>query len=171
MSAANTNNNGEYVFSGNETSSPPYQLDSSSATGVDGLVTAPAPRLIQDATGVTFAVSLTAQQIFDHEDSSGAPDASNVFLAVNSLATALAANDQAGITAAVGSLQTAQGYLAQQLQFYRRCPGSDRQCDGRGSEVPASGSDLAQSGARHGRGILQRGSDPGANQLSSRRAG
>ncbi len=118
VSAANTNNNGEYVFSGDETSSPPYQLDATSPTGVDQLVTSPTPRLIQDATGVTFAVSLTAQQIFDHEDGTGAPDASNVFLAVNSLATALAANDQTGITAAIGSIQTAQAYLSQQLQFY-----------------------------------------------------
>src|SRR5271163_2251741 len=67
VSAANTNFNGQYVFAGDETTSPPYQLDSSSATGVQQLVTAPAPRLIQDATGVTFAVSLTAQQIFDSQ--------------------------------------------------------------------------------------------------------
>jgi flagellar hook-associated protein 3 FlgL len=119
VSAANTNTNGEYIFSGDETSSPPYQLDATSPTGVDQLVTSPAPRLIQDATGVTFAVSLTAQQIFDSRDPvTGAPDANNIFNAVNSLATALAANNQAGITAAVGSIQTAQDYLSQQLQFY-----------------------------------------------------
>jgi flagellar hook-associated protein 3 FlgL len=85
---------------------------------VDELVTAPSPRLIQDATGVTFAVSLNAQQIFDHRDSSNQPDASNVFLAVNNLATALASNNQTAITTALGSLQTAQNYLSQQLQFY-----------------------------------------------------
>jgi flagellar hook-associated protein 3 FlgL len=118
VSSANTNFEGQYVFSGDETSSPPYQLDSSSTTGVDELVTAPAPRLIQDATGITFAVSLTAQQIFDARDSTGAPDANNVFLAVNSLATALANDDQTGITAAISSIQTAQTYLGQQLQFY-----------------------------------------------------
>ncbi len=117
VSSANTNYEGQYIFSGDETSSPPYQLDSSSSTGVDQLVTAPAPRLIQDATGVTFAVSLTAQQIFDSQ-TGGQPDSNNVFLAVNSLATALANNDQAGITAAAGSIQNAQSYLAQQLQFY-----------------------------------------------------
>jgi flagellar hook-associated protein 3 FlgL len=117
VSSANTNYEGQYVFSGDETSTPPYQLDSTSPTGVDQLVTAPAPRLIQDATGVTFAVSLTAQQIFDSQ-TGGQPDSNNVFLAVNSLATALANNDQAGITAAAGSIQNAQSYLAQQLQFY-----------------------------------------------------
>ncbi len=118
VSAANTSYQGEYVFSGDQTSSPPYQLDPSSATGVDQLVTAPATRLIQDATGVTFAVSETAAEIFDHRDSSDQPDASNVFFAVKSLATALENNDQAAITAALNSLQTAQNYLSQQLQFY-----------------------------------------------------
>jgi len=118
VSSSNTTFEGRYVFGGDNTSSPLYQLDPSSSTGVDQLVTAPSTRLIQDATGITFAVSLTAQQIFDHRDSSNQPDASNVFLAVNSLASALANNNQAGITAAVSSLQTAQDYLSQQLQFY-----------------------------------------------------
>jgi flagellar hook-associated protein 3 FlgL len=118
VSAANTSYEGQYVFAGDESTSPPYQLDSSSPTGVDQLVTAPAPRLIQDATGVTFAVSLNAQQIFDHRDSSNQPDANNVFLAVNNLAAALASNNQTAITTALGSLQTAQNYLSQQLQFY-----------------------------------------------------
>ncbi len=79
VSAANTSYEGQYVFSGDETSTPPYQLDPTSPTGVDQLVTAPAPRLIQDATGVTFAVSETAAQIFDHRDQNDQPDASNVF--------------------------------------------------------------------------------------------
>jgi flagellar hook-associated protein 3 FlgL len=118
VSAANTNYQGQYVFSGDETTTPPYQLDPTSPTGVDELVTSPSPRLIQDATGVTFAVSLTAQQIFDSKDSTSAPDANNIFLAVNSLATALAAGDTTAITTALGSIQTAQGYLSQQLQFY-----------------------------------------------------
>ena len=118
VSVANTNFEGQYVFSGDQTSSPPYQLDPSSPTGVDQLVTSPATRLLQDATGVTFAVSETAAQIFDHRDSTNTPDASNVFLAVQSLATALANNDQAGITSAIGSLQSAQDHLSQQLQFY-----------------------------------------------------
>ena len=85
---------------------------------MDQLVTSPAPRLIQDATGVTFAVSETAAQIFDHRDQNDQPDASNVFYAVKNLATALANNDQTAITTALGSLQTAQNYLSQQLQFY-----------------------------------------------------
>jgi len=109
---------GQYIFSGNQTSSPSYQLDSTSPTGVTQLITNPANRLIQDASGVTFAVSETAAEIFDSRDSTGQPDASNVFFAVKSLATALASNDQSAITTAMSSLQTASDYLAQQLQFY-----------------------------------------------------
>lgn len=118
VSAANTSYNGQYVFSGDASNSPSYQLDPASQTGVDQLTTAPSTRLIQDATGVTFAVSATAAQIFDHRDNTGQPDASNVFFAVKTLASALAVNDQSAITAAMASLQTAQDYLAQQLQFY-----------------------------------------------------
>jgi flagellar hook-associated protein 3 FlgL len=118
VSLSRTTFEGQYIFSGNQTSSPSYQLDPSSPTGVDQLVSSPANRLIQDASGVTFAVSETAAEIFDHRDTSGAPDASNIFFAVKTLASALAVNDQAGITATMASLQTAQNYLAQQLQFY-----------------------------------------------------
>jgi flagellar hook-associated protein 3 FlgL len=118
VSITQTQYDGSYVFSGDDTTQPSYQLDLSSPTGVDQLITAPSTRLIQDATGVTFAVSQTAQQIFDDQnpDSSPAPD--NVFAAVNSLRTALASNDQTGITSALASLQLAQGHLASALQFY-----------------------------------------------------
>ena len=107
----------QYVFNGN-LSTPPYQLDLTNANGVDRLNTAPPGSLIQDATGITFAISQTAQNIFDHRnpDDSLAPD--NVFAAVNSLRVALANNDQAGITNALSAVQTAQGYMSQQLAFY-----------------------------------------------------
>jgi flagellar hook-associated protein 3 FlgL len=118
VSISSTTFEGQYIFSGNQTSSPSYQLDPTSPTGVTQLITNPANRLIQDASGVTFAVSETAAEIFDSRDSTGQPDASNVFFAVKSLATALASNDQSAITTAMSSLQAASDYLAQQLQFY-----------------------------------------------------
>ena len=118
VSISRTTFEGQYIFSGNQTGSPSYQLDPTSPTGVTQLITNPANRLIQDASGVTFAVSETAAEIFDSRDSTGQPDASNVFFAVKSLATALASNDQSAITTAMDSLQTASDYLAQQLQFY-----------------------------------------------------
>src|SRR5580704_7708612 len=118
VSISSTTFEGQYIFSGNQTSSPSYQLDPTSPTGVTQLITNPPNRLIQDASGVTFAVSETAAEIFDSRDSTGQPDASNVFFAVKSLATALASNDQSAITSAMSSLQAASDYLAQQLQFY-----------------------------------------------------
>jgi flagellar hook-associated protein 3 FlgL len=118
VSISQTTFEGQYIFSGNQTGSPSYQLDPTSPTGVNQLIANPPNRLIQDASGVTFAVSETAAEIFDSRDTTGQPDASNVFFAVKSLATALASNDQTAITTAMSSLQAASDYLAQQLQFY-----------------------------------------------------
>jgi flagellar hook-associated protein 3 FlgL len=113
-----TQYNGVYVFSGDQDSQPAYQLDLTQPNGVDQLLTAPATRQIQDATGITFADSLTATQIFDHQNPPGTTAPDNVFAAVNSLRVALANNDQTGINNAITSLQTASGYLQQQLAFY-----------------------------------------------------
>ena len=114
---SNTTFNNQYVFNGN-LSTPPYQLDLSNPNGVDRLNTAPPGSLIQDATGVTFAVSETAQNIFDSRNPDDSLASTNVFAAVNSLRVALANNDQAGITSAISGLQTAQTYMSQQLAFY-----------------------------------------------------
>jgi flagellar hook-associated protein 3 FlgL len=110
--------NGVYIFSGDASGSAPYQLDSSSPTGVDQLVTAPSTALTADSTGATFQTMLTAQQIFDARDSSNNPTSQNAFLALNNLQLALQNNDTAGITSALDSLQTAGGYVNQQLGFY-----------------------------------------------------
>jgi flagellar hook-associated protein 3 FlgL len=118
VSLSQTQYDGQYVFSGDDTSQPSYQLDLSSATGVDQLITAPSTRLIQDASGVTFAVSQTAQQIFDDQNPDGSPATDNVFAAVNSLRVALASNDQTGVQNALSSLQLAQNHLSESLQFY-----------------------------------------------------
>ena len=110
--------NGIYIFSGDQPNTPPYQLDPISPTGVDQLVTAPATRLIQDATGLTFAASKTAQEIFDVRDSSGNPTTGNVFAAVQTLITALQTNNLPGIQAAAAAIDSAHDYLGQQLAFY-----------------------------------------------------
>ncbi len=118
VSLSQTQYDGEYVFSGDDASRPAYQLDLNSSTGVDQLIGAPSTRVIQDATGTTFAVALTAQQIFDGQNSDGTPAADNVFVAINSLRVALTNNDQTGIDNAMTSLQTAQQGLQGSLQFY-----------------------------------------------------
>jgi len=109
---------GQYLFSGDKPSQPAYQVDLSNSNGVDRLITAPATTLIQDSSGVTFAVAKTAQDLFDHRNSDDSLASDNVFAAVNSLRVALANNDQAGATTAAASIQKAQDYLNQQGAFY-----------------------------------------------------
>jgi flagellar hook-associated protein 3 FlgL len=118
VNASRTTFGGKYVFSGDDPSTAPYQVDLSNPNGVDRLVTSGSTRLIQDSSGVTFAVAHSAQDIFDHRnpDDSLAPD--NVFAAVNNLRVALANNDTAGINNALTQLGTAQDYLEGQLAFY-----------------------------------------------------
>jgi flagellar hook-associated protein 3 FlgL len=109
---------GQYLFSGDSPSQPAYDVNLANPNGVDRLLTAPSTRLIQDSTGVVFAVSKTAQDLFDHRNPDDSLAADNVFAAVNSLRVALANNDQAGTAAAAASIQTAQEYLNQQGAFY-----------------------------------------------------
>jgi flagellar hook-associated protein 3 FlgL len=118
VATSQTQFNGAYVFGGDQPTSSSYQLDLSNPNGVDRLVTTQSTRLIQDASGTTFAVSKTAQDIFDHRNSDDSLASDNIFAAVNSLRIALANNDQPGISAAIGSIKTAQDYLSQQLAFY-----------------------------------------------------
>jgi len=118
VSITQTQYDGQYVFSGDDTAQASYQLDLSSGNGVDQLITSPSTRLIQDATGVTFAVSQTAQQIFDDRNTDGSYASDNIFAAVNNLRLALANNDQTGIDNALTSLQSGQNHLSAALQFY-----------------------------------------------------
>jgi flagellar hook-associated protein 3 FlgL len=110
--------NGVYIFSGDAGGSAPYQLDSSSPTGVDQLVTAPATAQTADPTGITFQTSLTAQQIFDARDSSNNPTSQNAFAALNNLQLALQSGNTTAISTAISSIQSASDYLNQQLGFY-----------------------------------------------------
>ena len=118
VSASQTQFNGQYVFSGDQPSSASYQVDLGSPNGVDRLISTQSTRLIQDASGITFAVSETAQDIFDHRNSDDSLANDNVFAAVNNLRVALANNDQTGISSAIDSIKAAQDYLSQQLAFY-----------------------------------------------------
>jgi flagellar hook-associated protein 3 FlgL len=115
---AQTTVNGSYIFSGDQDTQPPYQLDPSQPEGVLQLVTDSSTRTIQSVDGTSFAVALTAQQIFDAKNPDGTPASGNVFAAIQNLETALTNNDTAGITAASDSLQSASSYLNDQLAFY-----------------------------------------------------
>ena len=118
VASSQTQFNGAYVFGGDQAWSQSYQVDFVNPNGVDRLVTTQSTRLIQDASGITFAVSKTAQDIFDHRNPDDSLASDNIFAAVNSLRVALANNDTSGITAAIASIKTAQDYLSQQLAFY-----------------------------------------------------
>ena len=110
--------NGLYIFSGDASGSVPYQLDPTSPTGVDQLVTAQATALTADPTGITFQTSMTAQQLFDAQDNLGNPTPQNAFAALNNLQLALQSGNVTNITAAISNVQTAGDYLNQQLGFY-----------------------------------------------------
>jgi flagellar hook-associated protein 3 FlgL len=119
VAISNTEVGGVYVFSGDASASPPYQVDTSSPTGVDSLIT-PQQSTLQVAgpSGVTFQVSMTAQDLFDQQDSSGNPTANNAFAALNGLAQALQSGDTTSITQAVSVLQGAANYVNSQTSFY-----------------------------------------------------
>jgi flagellar hook-associated protein 3 FlgL len=119
VSISNTSVGGVFVFSGDASASPPYQVDTSSPTGVDRLVT-PQQATLQVAgpSGVTFQVSMTAQDLFDQRDSSDNPTANNVFAALSGLTQALNSGSATNIQQALGVLQGAANYVNDQATFY-----------------------------------------------------
>jgi len=119
VSISNTEVGGVYVFSGDASGSPPYQVDTSSPTGVDQLVNPQQSTLeIAGPGGVTFQVSMTAQDLFDQQDASGNPTANNAFAALTNLVQALQGGDSSTISQAVSGLQTAANYVNSQTGFY-----------------------------------------------------
>jgi flagellar hook-associated protein 3 FlgL len=115
---AQTQVNGRYIFSGDQDTQAPYQLDSTAPEGVQQLVTSGSTRMIQSVDGTSFAVALTAQQIFDPQNSDGTSATGNTFAAIQDLVNALNNNDTAGIQSATDALQSASSYVNGQLQFY-----------------------------------------------------
>jgi flagellar hook-associated protein 3 FlgL len=118
VNISQTQVNGRYIFSGDADQSPAYQLNLTSANGVDQLSNAASTRQIQNPEGGTFSASMTAQQIFSAQNADGTPAGSNVFAALNNLRVALLNNDQAGITAAQGEIQQASTQLNTAQSFY-----------------------------------------------------
>jgi flagellar hook-associated protein 3 FlgL len=118
VSLSQTQVNGVYIFSGDQSGSPQYQLDSTSPTGVDQLMTTQATQQVADVSGMTFPISLTAQQIFDARDASNNPTSQNVFAALNNLQLALQSGNLNNISTAIDGVKSASEYLNQQLTFY-----------------------------------------------------
>jgi flagellar hook-associated protein 3 FlgL len=118
VSLSRTQVAGVYIFSGDNSNSPSYQVDPSSPTGVDRLIVAQATQRIADPTGVTFQIAMTAQDLFDKRDASDNPAPENAFAALQNLQTALQSGDQNATAQALGSIQTASAYVNQQAGFY-----------------------------------------------------
>ncbi len=82
---ANTNVGGRYIFSGDSDQTQPYTIDLTQTNPVSAYAGTVATRQVESADGSTFAVSKTAQDLFD------APDpGNNVFMSINNLRNALA---------------------------------------------------------------------------------
>src|SRR5204862_1577403 len=111
VAIANTSIEGRYVFSGDSDQIPAYGIDLTTATGTTPYGGSAATRQVADPRGGSFAVSQTAQQIFDSAGSS-------VYGAVNDLRVALLANDQDAITASLGALKTAHDHVGNSLSLY-----------------------------------------------------
>jgi len=118
VSISRTSVDGVYIFSGDQSGSPAYQVDPTSPTGVQQLITTQATAVAADPTGITFPVALTAQDIFDNRDSSGNPTPQNVFASLQNLQNALQGGNSATIAQAVDGVNTSNAYLNQQLGFY-----------------------------------------------------
>jgi flagellar hook-associated protein 3 FlgL len=118
VSIASTTVAGRYIFGGDNDGSPPYQYDAASATGADQLTPQASTLAVVNPSGQTIYQPLSAQQIFDPRDGTGAPTPDNTFAALQSLATALNANDIPGITNALASLSGASTYLNAQQAHY-----------------------------------------------------
>lgn len=119
VSVANTSVGGRYVFGGDQSTSAPYQYDPTSATSsVDKLTPQTATYSFVSPDGATIYQTLSAAHIFDDQDAQGNPTANNVFVALQSLNTALQNNDVNGVTTALTSLETASEWLNQQQGYY-----------------------------------------------------
>jgi flagellar hook-associated protein 3 FlgL len=110
---AGTTVEGRFIFSGDSDQQAPYTIDLTQATPVSAYLGSSATRVAQNPNGTTFAISSTAQQIFDSTDPT-----TNVFTALNNLKTALANNDDTAIQSAVDALPKVDTYLNSELASY-----------------------------------------------------
>jgi flagellar hook-associated protein 3 FlgL len=110
INLANLAYQGNYVFAGTATSTPPYVLDSTSSSGVT----------YQGNSGVnsitignqyTVQTNLPGSQLFSSSSN-------NVFQAIQDLITGLQSSNATAISTAVGELTNASNYIDQQRVFY-----------------------------------------------------
>ncbi len=113
VSVANTSVDGRYVFSGDSDQTQAYSFDATQPVPTSAYQGSAATRQIRHPNGSSFAVSESAQQIFDSPDPS-----QSVFASITAMSAALASNSDTAITAALPNVTSALTYLNQQLAFY-----------------------------------------------------
>ena len=113
VAITNTSVEGRSIFSGDSDQSAAYSIDLTQPVPTGTFLGTPATREIRHPNGTRFAVSKTAQDIFDSPN-----PGENVFGSINAVRVALLANDQAAIDAALPTLDTADRFLNQQHTFY-----------------------------------------------------
>lgn len=122
VATANVAVEGRYLFSGDNDQVAPYEVDLTQTAGVNLYQGTPSTRKVADASGLTFSVAFTAEQIFD----SGNTD-EKVFEAVNGMRRAILAVDNPPnppdptiptLEQALHNLGAATVYLNQRLATY-----------------------------------------------------
>jgi flagellar hook-associated protein 3 FlgL len=109
---------GRYVFSGDQDTTAAYQLDATSATGVQRLSSAPATRRIENPAGGSFVAAKSAMEIFDNRKADDTPAADNVFAALTAVKNALLTGDPAAAAASVDAVKAAATHLNAVQTFY-----------------------------------------------------
>ena len=156
---ANTSINGRYIFAGDADQTEPYTFDPTQSAPVSAYQGTASTRITQDATGGTFPIALTAQQIFDSSDPT-----TNVFSAINGLVTALNSNDQTAILTSVNGLAGVGQYLNQSTGVLRHDAGQRRGGDGLRADAADRDPDADQhaGGYRHDQRDYGHDADPDA---------
>jgi flagellar hook-associated protein 3 FlgL len=113
VAIANTTVEGRSIFSGDSDQTAAYSIDLTQPVPTGTYLGTAATRQIRHPNGTLFAVSKTAQEIFD---SSGPGE--NVFGAIDAMRIALQNNDQNAINAALPGIASAGEYLNGQHAFY-----------------------------------------------------
>lgn len=109
---------GRYLFSGDQEHVPAYQADPASPNGVARLISVPASRRIEGATGGSFEAGKTAQEIFDNRNPDDTLAADNVFAALAGLRAALLSGDPALGVAAGDAIKIAAVRLNTMQAFH-----------------------------------------------------
>jgi len=113
VSTANTTVDGRYIFAGDSDQTQPYTIDLTQPDPIGAYAGSASTRAVEAPDGSTFAIALTAQQIFD-----GSGDGNSVFQSIINLRDALLNNDSTGVQTALAQVGSADSYLNDQLAFY-----------------------------------------------------